>query len=144
MVFSRYRVWAMLAGIWLHRMSESDSWRAIGSSGILILLLLPGFVPFIEVTVAIALTILVFAHGLTLTETIAPAFGVILVLQVARDVFSKLAGDGPGGLSTTAAPIIEPVGECRWITLGDQIFVGCLATSDQHQQTQHTCATPHL
>ncbi|KJZ44296.1 hypothetical protein VC35_17915 [Pseudomonas fluorescens] len=45
MEFSRYRVWAMVSGIWFHWMSESDLWRAIGPGGVLIFLLLPGFTP---------------------------------------------------------------------------------------------------
>ncbi|CAI8946322.1 hypothetical protein EMIT0P4_40266 [Pseudomonas sp. IT-P4] len=45
MEFSRYRVWAMVAGIWFHRMSENDLWRVIGPGGVLIFLLLPGFTP---------------------------------------------------------------------------------------------------
>ncbi|EJM86542.1 hypothetical protein PMI34_03897 [Pseudomonas sp. GM74] len=44
----------MVAGIWFHRMSESDLWRVIGPGGGLILLLLPGFVPFLQMTVAVA------------------------------------------------------------------------------------------
>ncbi|MNG18982.1 hypothetical protein D3C84_1030960 [compost metagenome] len=51
MEFSRYRVLAMVAGIWFQQMSESDLRRAIGPCGVLILLL-PGFVPFLQMTVA--------------------------------------------------------------------------------------------
>lgn len=43
----------MVAGIWFHWMSESDLRRAIGPDGVLILLLLPGFVPFLQMTVAL-------------------------------------------------------------------------------------------
>jgi hypothetical protein len=52
MEFSRYRVWVMVAGIWFHWMSESDLRRAIGPGGVLVFLLLPGFVPFFQMTVA--------------------------------------------------------------------------------------------
>ena len=41
----------MVAGIWFQQMSESDLRRAIGPCGVLILLL-PGFVPFLQMTVA--------------------------------------------------------------------------------------------
>ncbi|CAG8869623.1 hypothetical protein PS861_03059 [Pseudomonas fluorescens] len=42
----------MVAGIWFQQMSESDLRRAIGPCGVLILLLLAGFVPFLQMTVA--------------------------------------------------------------------------------------------
>ncbi|VVO16685.1 hypothetical protein PS726_03877 [Pseudomonas fluorescens] len=41
----------MVSGIWFHWMSESDLWRVIGPGGVLILLL-SGFVPFLQMTVA--------------------------------------------------------------------------------------------
>jgi hypothetical protein len=81
----------------------------------------------------VLVSILVFAHGLALTEAIGPAFGVLLVLEVAWDIFAKLTGDCPGGLPATAATVIEAIGE-RWrITLGDQVLVGRLTPCDQDQ-----------
>src|SRR3990167_4845431 len=125
-------------------MSVRDSLRAIGTGGVLVLLLLPGFVAVVPVVAAIVLAILAFAHGLALAKTVVPAFGVLLVLEITRNVLAKFPGDCPGSLPATAATVIETIGERRWITLGDQILVGRLATRDQHQQSQHTCATPHL
>ena len=121
----------MLAGIWFHWMSGSDLLRAIGSRGVLIFLLLPGALALVPVLVAIVVAILVFQHRLTLAETVGPALGVLLVLEIARHILAKLAADRSGGLSAADATVIKPVGKGRWITLGDQILVSGLATAQQ-------------
>jgi hypothetical protein len=78
----------MVAGFWFRWLSVSDLLRAIGSGGVSILLLLPGFIALVPMTVAIALAVLAFAHGLTLTKTIAPAFGIVFVFQITRDILT--------------------------------------------------------
>jgi hypothetical protein len=46
-------------------------------------------------------------------------------------------------LPATDATVIETVGEGRWITFGDQVFMGGLATPEQQQNTQQSRTPPH-
>ena len=78
---------------------------------------------------AFPILIAVFAltHGLALAKAIFPTFGVGAVFQITRDVLAKRPGDHPGRLAPTATAIVKPVGEGRWITLGQQLIAGGLA-----------------
>src|SRR5471030_64249 len=125
-------------------MSASDLLRAKGSRGVLIFLLLPGSFALIPIVAAVVLAILVFQHRLALAEAIAPAVGVLLVLEVARHVFTEFTGHRPASLTATDATVIEAIGECRRVTLGDQLFMSRLATRAQQQHPKHTYTTPHF
>src|SRR4051794_15115254 len=106
--------WAMVAGIWLQWMSVNDSLRAIGTSRVLIFLLLPGAFAFVPMLVAVVFAILVFQHRLALAKAVGPAFGVLLVLEIARHVLAEFAADRAGSLSATDAAVIETIGERWW------------------------------
>ena len=48
----------MVAGIWFHWMPESDLRRVISPGGVLIFLLPPGFVPFLQMTIVLGAAVL--------------------------------------------------------------------------------------
>ncbi|MNR43423.1 hypothetical protein D3C85_1620430 [compost metagenome] len=65
---------------------------------------------------------------MALAKAIVPAGLILAVVQVTRYVLAKIPGHHPGGLAAAAATVLETIGVGRWITLIDQLLVGCLAT----------------
>src|SRR5471030_2649065 len=100
-------------------MSVSDLLRVKRSGGVLIFLLLPGSLALVPIVTAVVLAIPVFQHRLALAKAIAPALGVLLVLEVARHVFAEFTAHRPASLTATHATVIETIGEGWRVTLGD-------------------------